>query len=136
VAAGARLAPVPVDEQGIVVAEGVLRAPDARLAVVSPSHQYPSGATLSLTRRAALLAWARQAGAWIVEDDYDSYFRYRGRPCSALQPLDALSSPQQRYCIQPPAEEALVLGYGGLSPQRIARGVERLARALDRAGAS
>jgi GntR family transcriptional regulator/MocR family aminotransferase len=91
-AAGAEIVPVPVDAQGINVAAGVERAPRARLAVVSPSHQYPTGATLSATRRAQLLAWARRAGAWIVEDDYDCYFRYRGRPMSALQTLDSEAS--------------------------------------------
>jgi GntR family transcriptional regulator / MocR family aminotransferase len=88
VAAGARVAPVPVDEQGLDVAAGARLAPTARLAYVSPSHQYPTGATLSPARRLALLAWARQSGAWIVEDDYDSYFRYRGRPLPTLRSLD------------------------------------------------
>lgn len=88
IGAGAAIVPVPVDDEGLDVAEGRRRAPDARLVVVSPSHQYPTGATLSATRRADLLAWARQRNAWIVEDDYDSYFRYRGRPISALQRLD------------------------------------------------
>ena len=59
------------------------------MAYVSPSHQYPVGATMSLARRLALLAWARDAGAWILEDDYDSEFRYAGRPLAALQGLDA-----------------------------------------------
>lgn len=86
---GARLVPVPVDAEGIDVAEGVRRAPDAAMAYVSPSHQYPVGATLSLARRLALLEWARDAGAWILEDDYDSEFRYAGRPLAALQGLDA-----------------------------------------------
>ena len=89
VGAGARLVPVPVDAQGIDVDAGVRLARRARLAVVSPAHQYPTGATLSATRRAALLAWAARAGAWVVEDDYDSYFRYRGRPLTTLQQLDA-----------------------------------------------
>lgn len=88
IGAGARLVAVPVDDQGIDVAEGIRRAPHARVAIVSPSHQYPTGATLSATRRAALLEWARATGSWIVEDDYDSYFRYRGRPFSALQRFD------------------------------------------------
>jgi GntR family transcriptional regulator/MocR family aminotransferase len=86
---GAKLVPVPVDAEGIDVAEGVRRAPDAAMAYVSPSHQYPVGATMSLARRLALLAWARDAGAWILEDDYDSEFRYAGRPLAALQGLDA-----------------------------------------------
>jgi GntR family transcriptional regulator/MocR family aminotransferase len=88
IGAGADLVPVPVDENGIDVAEGIRRAAGAKLVVVSPSHQYPTGATLSATRRAAILDWARHAGAWVVEDDYDSYFRYRGRPISALQRFD------------------------------------------------
>lgn len=87
-AAGAALVPVPVDDDGIDVAEGIRRGPHARVAVVSPSHQYPAGVTLSATRRIALLEWARASGAWIVEDDYDSYFRYAGRPMSALQGVD------------------------------------------------
>jgi GntR family transcriptional regulator / MocR family aminotransferase len=88
VGAGASLVPVRVDEQGLDVAHGIREAGDAKLAVVSPSHQYPTGATLSASRRAALLEWSRGAGAWVVEDDYDSYFRYRGRPFSALQRSD------------------------------------------------
>jgi len=87
-AAGARLVPVPVDEAGVNVEEGIRLGADARVAVVSPSHQYPVGVTLSATRRLALLGWARSRGAWIVEDDYDSYFRYSGRPMSALQGVD------------------------------------------------
>jgi len=88
-AAGARLVPLPVDAAGLSVARGRERAPDARLAVVTPSHQYPLGVTMSLARRLVLLDWARTAGAWIIEDDYDSEFRYAGRPLAALQSLDA-----------------------------------------------
>ncbi|HKG90467.1 MAG TPA: hypothetical protein VKA84_01170 [Gemmatimonadaceae bacterium] len=232
VAAGARLVPVPVDAEGLNVEAGRALAPDARLAYVSPSHQYPTGATLSPARRAALLAWAGAAGAWIVEDDYDSYFRYRGRPLPALQRLDAdtgaargavadrnspladqaalaafiadghydrqlrrarttyaeryqalrhhaarrlggvlalepaaagthvLASlaasrahpdaaarvsraaaaegmvvfPLSRYCLTTPAEDKLVLGYGGLTPELIGEGVERLAGCIERSG--
>jgi GntR family transcriptional regulator/MocR family aminotransferase len=86
---GTKLVPVPVDEQGMDVEAGIALSPMARLVYVSPSHQYPTGATLSAERRWKLLDWARQRGAWIVEDDYDSYFRYRGRPLPALQSLDA-----------------------------------------------
>ncbi len=88
-AAQAQLVPLPVDRDGISVAEGRRRAPTARLAVVTPSHQYPLGVTMSLARRLELLDWARAAGAWILEDDYDSEFRYAGRPLAALQGLDA-----------------------------------------------
>ncbi|HEU5042203.1 MAG TPA: PLP-dependent aminotransferase family protein [Gemmatimonadales bacterium] len=87
-ASGARTVPVPVDGDGIDVAAGERLAPDARLAYVTPSHQYPLGVTLTLERRLALLAWARQREAWIVEDDYDSEFRYVGRPLAAIQGLD------------------------------------------------
>jgi GntR family transcriptional regulator/MocR family aminotransferase len=86
--AGARVVPVPVDGDGLDVAAGIARCPGARLAYVSPSHQYPLGATLSLSRRLALLEWAARAGAWILEDDYDSEFRYAGRPLASLQGLD------------------------------------------------
>jgi len=87
--AGARIVPVPVDGEGLDVAEGMRRAPDARMALVTPSHQFPLGVTMSLGRRAALLDWAGARDAWIVEDDYDSEFRYAGPPLAALQGLDA-----------------------------------------------
>jgi GntR family transcriptional regulator/MocR family aminotransferase len=86
--AGATLTPVPVDAEGLQVAEGARRCPHARLAYVTPSHQYPLGVTMSLARRLALIDWARRAGAWILEDDYDSEYRYTGRPLPALQGLD------------------------------------------------
>src|SRR5262249_24529721 len=87
-AAGARPVPVPVDEQGLVVESGRTRCPEARLVSTTPSHQSPTGVTMSLSRRMSLLHWARQAGAWILEDDYDSEFRFGGRPLEALQGLD------------------------------------------------
>jgi GntR family transcriptional regulator / MocR family aminotransferase len=87
-AAGVHCAPVPVDAEGLNVAQGELSAPRARMVYVSPSHQYPLGVTMSLARRMALLAWARRRSAWIAEDDYDSEFRYAGRPLAALQGLD------------------------------------------------
>lgn len=86
--AGARVVPVPVDHEGLVVEEGVRQAPDARLAYVTPSHQHPLGTVMSLPRRLALLQWAERAGAWILEDDYASEYRYTGRPLAALQGLD------------------------------------------------
>jgi GntR family transcriptional regulator / MocR family aminotransferase len=86
--AGARLVPVPVDDEGMDVDAGIERCPAARLAYVTPSHQYPLGPTLSLRRRLALLRWARSTGAWILEDDYDSEFRYTGKPLPSLQGID------------------------------------------------
>lgn len=83
---GARLVPVPVDAEGLVVD----RLPtSARLVYVTPSHQFPTGGTLSAARRAALLEWAARCGAVIVEDDYDSEFRFADRPLEPLQSLDA-----------------------------------------------
>lgn len=87
-AAGAELVPLPIDSDGLDVAKGQSIAPDARMAVVTPSHQYPLGAVMSLSRRLELLEWARENDAWILEDDYDSEYRYGGRPLSALQGLD------------------------------------------------
>ncbi|HEY9230968.1 MAG TPA: PLP-dependent aminotransferase family protein [Blastocatellia bacterium] len=87
-AAGARVIPVPVDDEGLDVQAGERLAPAARLVYVSPSHQYPLGVTMSLARRLALLEWARAAGAWVIEDDYDSEYRYAHRPLAALQGLD------------------------------------------------
>ncbi|GAA0686338.1 PLP-dependent aminotransferase family protein [Dyella marensis] len=85
---GARIVPVPVDQEGLDVAEGIRRAPDARLAYISPSHQFPLGMTMSAARRMQLLRWAARSGAWIVEDDYDSEYRFGGRPVASLQGLD------------------------------------------------
>ncbi|MDQ1129757.1 PLP-dependent aminotransferase family protein [Microbacterium sp. SORGH_AS_0888] len=87
--AGARIVPVPVDEHGLDVAAGVAAAPEARMVFVTPSHQFPLGSPLSLERRLALIEWAATTGSWIVEDDYDNEFRYRGRPIAALQSIDA-----------------------------------------------
>jgi len=88
-AAGAEAVPVSVDAEGIDVARGRARAPRAPLAFVSPSHQFPLGTVMSPGRRLALLEWAREADAWVVEDDYDSEFRYRSRPLAALKSLDS-----------------------------------------------
>jgi GntR family transcriptional regulator / MocR family aminotransferase len=87
-AAGARPVPVPVDDEGLSVAQGRSLEPAARLISVSPSHQFPLGITMSLQRRLELLEWARAAGGFVLEDDYDSEYRYAGRPLAALQGLD------------------------------------------------
>jgi GntR family transcriptional regulator/MocR family aminotransferase len=87
-AAGARIVPVPVDEDGLDVGAGIRRARDARLAYVTPSHQFPLGVVMSLRRRLALLNWASAAEAWVVEDDYDSEFRYGARPVPCLHGMD------------------------------------------------
>jgi GntR family transcriptional regulator/MocR family aminotransferase len=84
------LAPVgvPVDHDGLVVAEGVRVAPRAKAVVVTPAHQSPLCVSLSLPRRLALLDWATRSGAWIIEDDYDGEYRYVSRPLPALKSLD------------------------------------------------
>ncbi|MBC9035099.1 PLP-dependent aminotransferase family protein [Sphingomonas sp. JC676] len=80
--------PVPVDQDGLVVSEGIKAAPRARAAVVTPAHQSPLCVTLSLPRRLALLDWAARNDAWVIEDDYDGEYRYVSRPLPALKSLD------------------------------------------------
>ena len=87
-AAGAKLIPVAVDDRGMVVSEARARAPRARLAYVTPGHQWPLGVTMAIERRLELLAWAREQKRYVFEDDYDSEFRYEGRPVPALKSLD------------------------------------------------
>lgn len=87
--AGAQLVPIPVKADGLDVRAGRERCPGARLAYVTPSHQFPLGVTMSLAQRLALLEWANEASAWILEDDYDSEYRFSGRPLEALQGLDS-----------------------------------------------
>ncbi|HEX2450622.1 MAG TPA: PLP-dependent aminotransferase family protein [Gemmatimonadales bacterium] len=85
-ALGARVVPVPLDDEGMQVPAARVRG--ARLAYVTPAHQFPTGIGMTLRRRLALLEWARAGGTVIVEDDYDSEYRYAGRPMPALQGLD------------------------------------------------
>lgn len=84
----AKLVPVPVDENGFNLSATLKKNRKARLACVTPSHQFPLGVTMSLSRRLQLLEWANKAESWIIEDDYDSEFRYAGRPLASLQGLD------------------------------------------------
>ena len=87
-AAEAAAVPVPIDGAGFAAEAAIAAAPDARLAVVAPSHHFPLGTVMSLPRRLALLAWAERAGGWIVEDDFDGEYRYAGRPLAPLRALD------------------------------------------------
>jgi len=112
---GANIIATPVDEQGLVTAD--LPKTRSTLAYVTPSHQFPLGSVMSISRRQALLAWAHRHSSWIIEDDYDSEFRYGLRPVDPLQSLDTRScviyvgtfskalSPQLRmgYLVLPPA---------------------------------
>ncbi len=85
---GCRIVPVPVDRDGLDVSAGIKLCRRARVAYVTPSHQYPLGATMSAARRLQLLEWAHRYKAWIVEDDYDSEYRYESMPVASMQGLD------------------------------------------------
>jgi len=86
--AGLKIVPVPVDEEGVKIDLGERCEPEARLAFVTPSHQWPMGVSLSAARRQQLLDWAERRNAWVIEDDYDSEFRFDSRPLATLQGLD------------------------------------------------
>jgi GntR family transcriptional regulator / MocR family aminotransferase len=86
--AGLDIVPVPVDGDGLRVATARKLAPHAKLAFVTPARQYPTGVTMQLSRRLELLEWAKEANAIIIEDDYDSEYRYVGRPLPAMMSLD------------------------------------------------
>jgi GntR family transcriptional regulator/MocR family aminotransferase len=127
---GARIVPVPVDAEGIDVAAGQRRAGKARLVCVAPSHQYPLGVTLSLPRRLMLLDWARGAEAWVIEDDYDSEYRYAGRPLAALKSLDADNRVIYVGTLSKLLFPSLRLGYL-IAPPQLAEPFRRLRAALD-----
>jgi GntR family transcriptional regulator/MocR family aminotransferase len=129
--AGLKVVPVPVDGEGLDVAAAIARAPRARMAYVAPSHQFPLGGTMGLARRLALLEWAERAGAWIVEDDYDSEYRYAGRPLAALQGLDRGGRVIYLGTFSKVLFPALRLAYL-VVPRRLA-GAFRAARLLDAA---
>jgi GntR family transcriptional regulator/MocR family aminotransferase len=115
--AGARLVPVPVDRAGLVVE--ALPAQGARLLYVTPSHQYPTGAILSLPRRLRLLEWAARTGTLVVEDDYDSQYRYTGRPLESLQGLDRAGTVVYTGSFSTALFPALRIGYAVLPPDLV-----------------
>lgn len=86
--AGARVVSVPVGKEGFDLSHALRLSGKARLVYVTPSHQFPLGITMSLSRRLALLEWTRRSGSFVIEDDYNSEFRYAGRPLASLQGLD------------------------------------------------
>ena len=96
---GALARPVPLDESGLCIAQGAAQWPAARMAVVTPTHQFPTGVRMDLPRRQALLQWAREHDAWVVEDDYDGEFQYG----NAAQRVPAL-------CSLPGSERVLYVG--------------------------
>ncbi len=87
-----KMVPIAIDSEGLSVKTAISKAPKAKFAYVSPSHQYPMGVIMSLARRLELLEWARANNSWILEDDYDSEFRFKGQPLAALQGLDQANS--------------------------------------------
>ncbi|WP_269505205.1 MocR-like pyridoxine biosynthesis transcription factor PdxR [Burkholderia sp. IMCC1007] len=127
---GVQLVPVPVDADGIDVERGMQLDAQARFAVVTPSYQSPLGHTLSLSRRIALLDWAEKVSGWIVEDDYDSEFRYLGRPLPALKSLDRRD--RVIYCstFSKAMYPGLRLAYA-VVPERAVERVERVACSMN-----
>ena len=88
-ALGANIVPVPIDDEGMNIKCAIDNHTKPTLIFTTPSHQQPLGTTMTLARRLMLLNFARESGAWIIEDDYDSEFRYRGQPLPALSALDS-----------------------------------------------
>ncbi|WP_068638662.1 PLP-dependent aminotransferase family protein [Thauera butanivorans] len=119
-AAGLRCVPVPLDGQGMQVARLGADAEPARAVFVTPSHQFPTGTTLALERRLALIEWARQRQAWIIEDDYDSEFHYAGRPTACVQGLDAHERTIYIGTFTKSLFPGLRIGYMVLPPQLVA----------------
>ncbi|MBV8659497.1 MAG: PLP-dependent aminotransferase family protein [Burkholderiales bacterium] len=129
-AAGLDVHPVPVDADGMQWSDAL---PSPRLIYVTPSHQYPTGAVMSLARRQALLAEATRRGAWIIEDDYDSEFRHSGRPIAALQGLDKTGRVIYLGTFSKMLFPALQLGYLVVPPD-LAHSMRRLQARLMREG--
>jgi len=119
--AGGKLVGVPLDGEGMNVAAGMARCRRARAAYVTPSHQYPMGMTMSVSRRLELLDWARRSGAWIVEDDYDSEYRYESLPIASLQGLDRDSRVLYMGTFSKVLFPALRIGYVVVPPELVAR---------------
>ncbi|KRQ95666.1 GntR family transcriptional regulator [Bradyrhizobium jicamae] len=128
---GLRPAAVPVDASGMIVAKGRALAPSAGAAYVTPSHQFPLGVQMSMTRRLELLDWARDAGAFVIEDDYDSEFRYDGAPLLSLAGIDHLSRVIYMGTFAKTLFPGLRIGYCAL-PERLVGPVTTARAALDR----
>ncbi|HEY4089383.1 MAG TPA: PLP-dependent aminotransferase family protein [Bryobacteraceae bacterium] len=123
--AGAQIVPVPIDAEGMSVGSGSKTDTEVAGAYVTPAHQFPLGTVMSLGRRMELLNWAANSGAFIIEDDYDSEYRFEGRPIPALMSMDRSSSvilvgsfskllfPSLRigYIVAPPALASFVVSF-------------------------
>lgn len=128
---GYRAVPVPVDQQGMRVARGRAAAPNARAAYVTPSHQFPLGVQMSMPRRLELLDWARAADAFVLEDDYDSEFRYDGAPLRSLAGIDHLQRVIYMGTFAKTLFPGLRIGYCAL-PERLIANVTAARAAFDR----
>jgi len=128
---GQRTVAVPVDASGIIVAKGRTLAPSAGAAYVTPSHQFPLGVQMSMPRRLELLDWARDADAFVLEDDYDSEFRYDGAPLLSLAGIDHLRRVIYMGTFAKTLFPGLRIGYCAL-PERLIGPVTAARAALDR----
>lgn len=115
--AGAEVIPIPVDGEGLRVDVGMARAPQAQMAYVTPAHQFPLGVNMSLPRRLALLEWAKQNNTYILEDDYDSEYRFAGRPLPTLHSLDSAGRVIYIGTFSKVLAPALRIGYLVLPPE-------------------
>ena len=118
---GCRPIPVPVDQDGLDVAAGIKMCGDARAAFVTPSHHYALGVTMSAARRFQLLEWSRQTASWIVEDDYDSEYRFESMPIPSLQGLDTTGAVIYLGTFSKVLRPSLRLGYIVIPPDLVDR---------------
>lgn len=118
---GCQIVPVPVDGEGLNVAAGIKKCHSARAVLVTPSHQYPLGVTMSASRRLQLLDWAHRSASWIIEDDYDSEFRYDSMPIASLQGLDPYSRVVYIGTFSKVVFPSLRLGYIVIPPDLVQR---------------
>ncbi len=118
---GCQPIPVPVDNEGLDVQAGIHLAPNARVAFVTPSHHYALGVTMSASRRFQLLEWSRQSSSWIVEDDYDSEYRFDSMPIPSLQGLDPTERVIYIGTFSKVLRPSLRLGYIVIPPDLIDR---------------
>ena len=132
-AAGAKIETIAVDDHGLRTGELLQRRTPSRLAIVTPSHQFPTGAVMPLSRRLDLLTWARRAGACIFEDDYDSEYRYSGRPIEALAALDDSGSVLYAATFSKVMFPSLRLGYMIL-PERLVDPIRSVKALMDTGG--